>query len=128
MHSLALYFFFLLIRPPPRSTLFPYTTLFRSNPLTKLYLPVNTSNRQFLVILDENLWMNAIWQFMKRNYKIILIVVALAAALWSFIPNKKFNEPDPNKETFLLGILNYEIGRASCRKSVDLGGRRTIIR
>src|SRR5438874_7313216 len=24
-------FFFLLIRPPPRSTLFPYTTLFRSS-------------------------------------------------------------------------------------------------
>src|SRR5207253_10785175 len=29
------YFFFLMIRPPPRSTLFPYTTLFRSTrPLT----------------------------------------------------------------------------------------------
>src|SRR5205823_12859633 len=26
----SLYFFFLLIRPPPSSTLFPYTTLFRS--------------------------------------------------------------------------------------------------
>src|SRR5262249_60850111 len=26
----SLSFFFLLIRPPPRSTLFPYTTLFRS--------------------------------------------------------------------------------------------------
>src|SRR5438552_18933797 len=26
----GLYFFFLLIRRPPRSTLFPYTTLFRS--------------------------------------------------------------------------------------------------
>src|SRR5437773_5726820 len=25
-------FFFLMIRPPPRSTLFPYTTLFRSAP------------------------------------------------------------------------------------------------
>src|SRR5437588_8396687 len=25
------YFFFLIIRPPPRSTLFPYTTLFRSH-------------------------------------------------------------------------------------------------
>src|SRR5437762_6444542 len=25
-------FFFLMIRPPPRSTLFPYTTLFRSFP------------------------------------------------------------------------------------------------
>src|SRR5688572_31519994 len=27
---LVLYFFFLMIRRPPRSTLFPYTTLFRS--------------------------------------------------------------------------------------------------
>src|SRR5688572_31564927 len=27
----VLYFFFLMIRRPPRSTLFPYTTLFRSN-------------------------------------------------------------------------------------------------
>src|SRR5262249_61487523 len=29
-HSHPLYFFFLTIPPPPRSTLFPYTTLFRS--------------------------------------------------------------------------------------------------
>src|SRR2546421_8155893 len=28
--STTLYFFFLMIRRPPRSTLFPYTTLFRS--------------------------------------------------------------------------------------------------
>src|SRR2546422_6947513 len=27
----ALFFFFLMIRRPPRSTLFPYTTLFRSS-------------------------------------------------------------------------------------------------
>src|ERR1041385_9314872 len=31
---LFLFFFFLMIRRPPRSTLFPYTTLFRSPPLT----------------------------------------------------------------------------------------------
>src|SRR2546430_13649461 len=30
--SLCLFFFFLMIRRPPRSTLFPYTTLFRSVP------------------------------------------------------------------------------------------------
>src|SRR6266498_5485905 len=31
LHSLSLFlFFFLMIRRPPRSTLFPYTTLFRS--------------------------------------------------------------------------------------------------
>src|SRR3712207_9500199 len=30
MYTLAILFFFLMIRRPPRSTLFPYTTLFRS--------------------------------------------------------------------------------------------------
>src|SRR2546422_3279804 len=31
MNNLVFYFFFLMIRRPPRSTLFPYTTLFRSD-------------------------------------------------------------------------------------------------
>src|SRR5689334_24867487 len=31
------FFFFLMIRRPPRSTLFPYTTLFRSYRLGKLF-------------------------------------------------------------------------------------------
>src|SRR3712207_8826675 len=31
MTCLRLFFFFLMIRRPPRSTLFPYTTLFRSS-------------------------------------------------------------------------------------------------
>src|SRR5256885_13843255 len=30
--SIISFFFFLMIRRPPRSTLFPYTTLFRSDP------------------------------------------------------------------------------------------------
>src|SRR5438105_15668729 len=30
VYVLSYLFFFLMIRPPPRSTLFPYTTLFRS--------------------------------------------------------------------------------------------------
>src|SRR2546430_17185237 len=32
MYTVKLFFFFLMIRRPPRSTLFPYTTLFRSQP------------------------------------------------------------------------------------------------
>src|SRR3989441_5032929 len=32
-----LFFFFLMIRRPPRSTLFPYTTLFRSCPVTAIF-------------------------------------------------------------------------------------------
>src|SRR2546426_2491308 len=31
---ISLFFFFLMIRRPPRSTLFPYTTLFRSSALS----------------------------------------------------------------------------------------------
>src|SRR3982751_6963682 len=33
-------FFFLMIRRPPRSTLFPYTTLFRSGPDNEIWLAV----------------------------------------------------------------------------------------
>src|SRR6266481_5979784 len=36
----SLFFFFLMIRPPPRSTLFPYTTLFRSLEFLDLAAPV----------------------------------------------------------------------------------------
>src|SRR5437588_9735678 len=39
IHTFLLYlFFFLMIRRPPRSTLFPYTTLFRSHLARKLSL------------------------------------------------------------------------------------------
>src|SRR2546422_8816563 len=34
--SVFLFFFFLMIRRPPRSTLFPYTTLFRSLPRARV--------------------------------------------------------------------------------------------
>src|SRR5579864_9725465 len=36
--SFFCFFFFLMIRRPPRSTLFPYTTLFRSTPETTMLI------------------------------------------------------------------------------------------
>src|SRR2546429_9123506 len=42
---LSLFFFFLMIRRPPRSTLFPYTTLFRSG-------SVDTDGAQVFIRLD----------------------------------------------------------------------------
>src|SRR5471030_3453107 len=44
-HSLLVFFFFLMIRRPPRSTLFPYTTLFRSHQLTARPLFVSKTMR-----------------------------------------------------------------------------------
>src|SRR6266403_3844019 len=35
-HPLLLLLFFLMLRRPPRSTLFPYTTLFRSRPTARV--------------------------------------------------------------------------------------------
>src|SRR5882757_10696073 len=42
IYSFLFFFFFLMIRRPPRSTLFPYTTLFRSHP-TRFTDPARTS-------------------------------------------------------------------------------------
>src|SRR3989442_5101120 len=42
IHHRAFLFFFLMIRRPPRSTLFPYTTLFRSHTKNRVaWLPDN---------------------------------------------------------------------------------------
>src|SRR5216683_4681962 len=39
LFSFPFFFFFLMIRRPPRSTLFPYTTLFRSRASRRFWLP-----------------------------------------------------------------------------------------
>src|SRR5476649_2984087 len=43
--NILIFFFFLMIRRPPRSTLFPYTTLFRSRKTVK------TASRSICVLL-----------------------------------------------------------------------------
>src|SRR5256884_8441471 len=57
-----LFFFFLMIRRPPRSTLFPYTTLFRSSAAARtlshgerrqLELAVALAQRPRVLLLDE---------------------------------------------------------------------------
>src|SRR3989449_7236476 len=49
-----LFFFFLMIRRPPRSTLFPYTTLFRSEAAPLLLRVVQLAERvRDLALLDE---------------------------------------------------------------------------
>ena len=52
--------------------------------------------------------MNTIITFMKRNYKILLVIVALAVAFWSFIPKTK---SDPEKDKLLIELLTFVIER-----------------
>ena len=49
--------------------------------------------------------MKRIVEFMKRNYKVILLVTALSAILWSFVPSEK--KEDPEKDKLLLELLTF---------------------
>src|SRR5207249_9944389 len=49
-HFFPLLFFFFMIRPPPTSTLFPYTTLFRSPGLRRLLYGYNAVLTGLLVL------------------------------------------------------------------------------
>src|SRR5699024_12736664 len=51
----ASYFFFLIRMPPPRSRLFPYTTLFRSEPVVIEDQSITTAGKQMLVIDQKDI-------------------------------------------------------------------------
>jgi carboxyl-terminal processing protease len=53
--------------------------------------------------------MTQIVDFMKRNYKIVLLVTALSAVLWSFVPSNK--SEDPEKDKVLLELLTMVLER-----------------
>jgi carboxyl-terminal processing protease len=53
--------------------------------------------------------MNVILQFMKRNYKVLLLIGAISVALWSFIPKGK--SADPEKDKLLIELLTFVIER-----------------
>src|SRR5438046_9210493 len=56
-HILHLFFYFFMLPRPPRSTLFPYTTLFRSTILSKTDA------------LDEEKWLNMLGTFVKDWFR-----------------------------------------------------------
>lgn len=49
--------------------------------------------------------MNTIWAFMKKNYKVIFLVLGMAALLWGFIPKK--DKDNPEKDQLLLELITY---------------------
>src|SRR2546426_5192328 len=74
----VLYFFFLMIRRPPRSTLFPYTTLFRS--LSRLTTPwEDASVRQLYSRLRPTDFSRQVLAVLPAS----LSVLALRGVAWS---------------------------------------------
>lgn len=51
--------------------------------------------------------MNAIMDFMKKNFRVILVMVVVSATLWSFVPKKVTN--DPEKDKLLLELISFVI-------------------
>ena len=60
--------------------------------------------------------MNAIIQFMKRHYKILLIVVVLSVGLWSFMP--KLSVSDPEKDKTLIELLTFVLEKGHYNPAV----------
>src|SRR5689334_25305229 len=89
------FFFFLMIRRPPRSTLFPYTTLFRSMPSRGSWLELEIDKKGVVYTRIDR----------KRKLPITTLLRALP-------------EEDPSTGYQLDTSSNEEIGRASCRERV----------
>lgn len=53
--------------------------------------------------------MNAFLKFMKRNYKVVALVVLLAGALFGFTMIPKQDGSDPDKDKLLIELLTYVI-------------------
>ncbi|MHC5352601.1 carboxy terminal-processing peptidase [Myroides sp. LJL115] len=49
--------------------------------------------------------MNTIWLFMKKNFKVILLLLGVSAVLWSFMP--KDPKDSPEKDQLLLELVTY---------------------
>src|SRR5687768_18232394 len=64
-HLFLTFFFFLMIRRPPRSTLFPYTTLFRSSTLVERLVSDAVGEPGILPFVQETL--RLLWEHVERS-------------------------------------------------------------
>src|SRR5206468_9674758 len=65
----SLRFFFFVLRPPPRSTLFPYTTLFRS-----VYLTGRKADFSYTPDMSNGLW--HVYRFDRKTGELIKLTTA----------------------------------------------------
>src|SRR3712207_9414213 len=102
-------FFFLMIRRPPRSTLFPYTTLFRSVALISLALGIYMSQRDDgITLLSTLVNFGALTAFLLLHVSVVVhYIVRMRSRDWWL-----------HLAVPVIGFAILEIGRASCRERV----------
>src|SRR5687768_18212092 len=76
--------FFLMIRRPPRSTLFPYTTLFRSEAADYARTLGMASASAHYVVMQADLWKEVSKQHLERGAPAEIAENALLAAILAF--------------------------------------------
>src|SRR6266480_7354720 len=86
MMNLLVFFFFLMIRRPPRSTLFPYTTLFRSD-------PAQHGGLHSLSLLQSRLWFSD-----RKSTRLNSSHMSISYAVFC-LKKKKYNRTSRSTET-----------------------------
>src|SRR5699024_12624485 len=77
--------FFSMTPPPPISTLFPYTTLFRSSPIKIDYVKLRNTSSQFEQILDNN-------PFLRRSFEQQFIAGLMYSFTYNGLSNSRSEE------------------------------------
>src|SRR5947199_7746001 len=99
-------FFFLMIRRPPRSTLFPYTTLFRSNPNQHMWaLRLAIGFVALFAFTFSNLWTQTDRKSTRLNSSHLGISYAV------FCLKKKKNATQPADATVSTEQVTYQYWR-----------------
>src|SRR5690348_18043355 len=114
-------FFFLMIRRPPRSTLFPYTTLFRSQ------LEVQCKTAALLRQPQAGIaaqWNPRIWLILVRTRSLVVHVAAGLQRDFTKIVNPQSETAAP------FGILCRRFGTCGARCSIaerSLGAKEQVV-
>src|SRR5690554_8044237 len=98
-----------MLRPPPRSTLFPYTTLFRSDLLA---LPVTDEEGTLLGIITYDDAMDVASEEAEDDFHKSTTMGTVTGSFKDATIGLLYR-----KRVFWLVFLVFEIGRASCRES-----------
>src|SRR2546427_9630320 len=98
-HDSSLFFFFLMIRRPPRSTLFPYTTLFRS------WRRIRTIQSSALILSAATILITQRWTLTadRKSTRLNSSHSQISYAVFCLKKKKKtYNDPFENDRTSIM--------------------------